>query len=86
MSVSRRSSQYAMSFAAVQKHVAVLERAHLVVTQKNGREQLVHADVTALRRASALLDQFEALWRQRVNRMDEILADDPPQTDADDRP
>jgi DNA-binding transcriptional ArsR family regulator len=86
MSVSRLSSQYAMSFAAVQKHVAVLERAHLVAKQKNGREQIVRADVTALRRASALLEHYETLWRQRVERMEEILADDPPQTDADDRP
>jgi DNA-binding transcriptional ArsR family regulator len=86
LSVSALSASYAMSFAAVQKHVSVLERAHLVVKRKSGREQIVHADMAALRRASALLEHYETLWRQRVERMEEILADDPPQTDADDRP
>ena len=76
LSVSTLSASYAMSFAAVQKHVAVLERAHLVVKQKNGREQIVHADMEALRRATALLEHFEHLWRGRVDRMDELLAGD----------
>ncbi|MFC0680930.1 ArsR/SmtB family transcription factor [Lysobacter korlensis] len=77
-SVSDLAERYAMSFAAVQKHVAVLERASLVSKQRRGREQLVSGNPEALRRAGELLDQYEQLWRHRVTRIEGILADDQP--------
>lgn len=76
-SVSALARRYPMSFAAVQKHVAVLEEAGLVTKQRKGREQLVRGNVDTVRRASQLLDRFEAVWRSRIDRMGEILADDP---------
>jgi DNA-binding transcriptional ArsR family regulator len=66
---------YAMSFAAVQKHVAVLERAHLVTKQRHGREQVVHPDVATIRAAARLLDRYEEIWRGRIDRITEILGD-----------
>ncbi|WP_310961644.1 ArsR/SmtB family transcription factor [Nocardioides terrisoli] len=75
-SVSQLAEDYAMSFAAVQKHVAVLERAGLVTKQPHGRERLVRGNPEAIRRAQALLDTFEQLWRSRVARLDALLADD----------
>ena len=78
-SVSRLADGYPMSFAAVQKHVAVLERAGLVVKERRGREQLVHTDPDALQRARLSLDRLEAAWRGRVERMAGVLsADEPP--------
>jgi DNA-binding transcriptional ArsR family regulator len=77
LSVSALARRYPMSFAAVQKHVAVLEEAGLVTKQRKGREQLVRGNVDTVRRASRLLDQLEAVWRARVDRMGEILADEP---------
>jgi DNA-binding transcriptional ArsR family regulator len=62
-----------MSFAAVQKHVAVLERARLVTKRRHGREQLVRGNVVAIRQAYRLLEQFEEVWRGRVERIDQIL-------------
>jgi DNA-binding transcriptional ArsR family regulator len=76
-SVSALARSYPMSFAAVQKHVAVLEGAGLVSKQRNGREQRVLGNVDTIRRASQLLDELEAVWRSRIERMGEILADDP---------
>ena len=73
-SVSGLATGYAMSFAAVQKHIAVLERAGLVTKTQRGRERLVRTDISAIDQASQLLDQFEELWRERVDRMGEILA------------
>ena len=73
--VAELASHYPMSFAAVQKHVAVLEEAGLVTKQRKGREQLVRGNVVTVRRASQLLDALEAVWRDRVDRMSEILAD-----------
>ena len=75
-SVSALARHYPMSFAAVQKHVAVLERAALIAKEKRGREQVVHVDVTALRRAARLLDAYEQLWRHRARRIEQILAED----------
>ncbi|WP_374198158.1 ArsR/SmtB family transcription factor [Microbacterium sp. MEC084] len=72
-SVSALAELYDMSFAAVQKHVAVLERASLVTKQRRGREQIVHAEPSAIRDARRLLDRFEDLWRQRIDRMQSIL-------------
>jgi DNA-binding transcriptional ArsR family regulator len=76
-SVSALARRYPMSFAAVQKHVAVLEDAGLVTKQRKGREQIVRGDVDTIRRANQLLDGLEAVWRVRVEQMGEILADDP---------
>ncbi|WP_214320051.1 ArsR/SmtB family transcription factor [Nonomuraea sediminis] len=76
LSVSRLAEGYPMSFAAVQKHVAVLERAGLVSKQRRGREQLVSTDLAALRRARQALDEYEAIWRGRVDRMAHLLDDE----------
>ncbi|MFB6552549.1 ArsR/SmtB family transcription factor [Streptomyces sp. NPDC056405] len=76
LSVSRLAEAYPMSFAAVQKHVAVLERAGLVVKQRRGREQIVRTDPDAVGRARQALDELEAAWRGRVERMSHLLAQD----------
>lgn len=74
-SVSSLAQHYDMSFAAVQKHVAVLERAHLVTKRRRGREQIVSGDVTTIRAAARLLSEYEEIWRGRLDRIDEILAE-----------
>jgi DNA-binding transcriptional ArsR family regulator len=73
LSVSRLAESYSMSFAAVQKHVAVLERAGLVTRQRNGRQNLVRTDAEAVRRARHAVDQLEADWLQRVELMSDLL-------------
>ncbi len=74
-SVSELSTLYSMSFAAVQKHVAVLERASLVTKERRGREQIVHSNLAALRLAAHLLDSYEEIWRGRVGRIGDILSE-----------
>ena len=73
-SVSRLADVYPMSFAAVQKHVAVLERAGLVIKERHGREQLVRTDPDAVGSARRVLDELETAWRGRVERMADLLA------------
>ena len=75
-SVSALADRYAMSFAAVQKHVAVLEKAGLVSKQTRGRERLVRGEVQAMRSAARLLDQLEDIWRARLDRIDDLLSED----------
>ena len=73
-SVSALADRYAMSFAAVQKHVAVLEKAGLVTKETRGRERLVRGEVTTVRSAARLLDQLEEIWRGRSDRIDNLLS------------
>ncbi|WP_314853786.1 helix-turn-helix domain-containing protein [uncultured Microbacterium sp.] len=76
-SVSALAADYDMSFAAVQKHVAVLEAAGLIVKRAEGRERLVRADPVMIARARALLARYEELWRARIDRLDALLAAEP---------
>lgn len=75
-SVSALARRYAMSFAAVQKHVAVLERAGLVTKQRRGREQLVRGNPDILRTVARLLESYEQIWRYRARAIEDILAED----------
>ena len=74
-SISALAERYPMSFAAVQKHVAVLEEAGLVTKERRGRERLVRTEVDPIRRVSEVLDGIEDLWRSRLERIDELLAE-----------
>ncbi|WP_157561328.1 helix-turn-helix transcriptional regulator [Mycobacterium sp. E802] len=76
-SVSGLAAKYDMSFAAVQKHVAVLEKAGLITKRRNGREQLASGDVEAVRSVAAMLTELEQVWRGRIARIDELIASDP---------
>lgn len=76
LSVTELARAYPMSFAAVQKHVATLQETGLVSKTRRGREQVVRAEVGALGPARAALDELERLWRDRIIRMGELLADD----------
>jgi DNA-binding transcriptional ArsR family regulator len=73
-SVSTLASYYPMSFAAVQKHVAVLERAHLVTKRKQGREQMVLGESSSIEHAKEQLERFEIEWRERLSRFEDVLA------------
>ncbi len=80
-SVSALAERYAMSFAAVQRHVAVLERAGLVTKEQHGRERLVRGDVESLRAVTRLLDRYEQIWRDRIDRMQDVLDETSPRPD-----
>ena len=71
--VAELATHYPMSFAAVQKHVAVLERAGLVTKERTGRRKVVRTDIDRLRLARGLLDEYEALWRSRIGRMSDLI-------------
>jgi DNA-binding transcriptional ArsR family regulator len=74
LSVSGLARLYPMSTTAVQKHVAVLEEAGLVHLRRHGRQQLVQTEIDTVARAQALLAEFEHLWRGRLDRIGDVLA------------
>jgi len=69
------ASHYSMSFAAVQKHIAILERAGLVTKERVGRRKVVRTDLERLRVVRRLLDHYEELWRGRIDRMAELISE-----------
>ena len=73
--VAELAEHYPMSFAAVQKHVAILERAGLVTKRRIGRRKVVHANLDGLRATRRLLDRYEELWRGRIDRMTDLIED-----------
>lgn len=75
-SISALASKYDMSFAAVQKHVAVLEKAGLLTKRRSGREQLASGDVGAVRSVASMLAELEQVWRGRIARIDALIASD----------
>src|SRR5215216_4078752 len=74
--VAELAEHYPMSFAAVQKHIAILERAGMVTKERIGRRKVVRTNLEGLRRARRLLDQYEELWRGRVTRMSALVTDE----------
>lgn len=80
-SVSALAEKYEMSFAAVQKHVAVLEKAGLITKRRNGREQLASGDVEAVRSVGSMLTELEQVWRGRIARIEELISSDPTKED-----
>jgi DNA-binding transcriptional ArsR family regulator len=72
-SISALAARYDMSFAAVQKHVAVLERAGLLTKRREGRQQLATGDVEAVRSVTSMLAELEDIWRGRIDRIDALL-------------
>ncbi len=85
-SVSTLAASYDMSFAAVQKHVAVLEKAGLLTKRRQGREALASGDVAVVRSVAALLTELESLWRGRISRIDELIAAPEPHNQQDPSP
>jgi DNA-binding transcriptional ArsR family regulator len=79
--VAQLATHYPMSFAAVQKHVAILERAGLVTKERIGRRKVVSANLDGLRMARRLLDRYEELWLGRIDRMTELVAENQKETD-----
>jgi DNA-binding transcriptional ArsR family regulator len=78
-SVTALAEKYDMSFASVQKHVAVLERAGLLSKRRHGRQQLAHGEVEAVRSVASMLSELEDLWRGRIARIEDLLALDAPE-------
>jgi DNA-binding transcriptional ArsR family regulator len=73
--VAELADHYPMSFAAVQKHIAILERAHLITKERIGRRKVVRTNLKGLLVARSLLDRYEELWQGRIDRIAELVTD-----------
>ncbi|HLZ14608.1 MAG TPA: helix-turn-helix domain-containing protein [Candidatus Saccharimonadales bacterium] len=75
-SIRQIAAQYRISFAAVAKHVQVLEKAKLIVKERRGKEQIVRIAPQTLADASNYLAQYEALWNYRMDALENVLKED----------
>lgn len=75
LSVGELVKHYDVSFAAISKHLKVLEQARMIRKRKEGRKNMVAIDASALKQANDYLEQYRLIWEQRYNKLDILLKD-----------
>ena len=73
LSVSQIAKYYDKTFAAISKHLMVLQKAKLIIKERQGKEQIVRLSPIALRDASDYLKHYEIIWNKRFDRLDKLL-------------
>ena len=73
LSVGELVTHYDMSFAAISKHLKVLEKANLIRKRKEGKKHMVTLAPGALKSADEYLEQYRQMWEQRFNKLDALL-------------
>lgn len=76
MSIGEIAQHFKLTFAAVSKHIKVLERANLITKQRRGKEQLVIIVPTTLGVAREQIDRYAQLWSDRFDQLDSLLQAD----------
>jgi DNA-binding transcriptional ArsR family regulator len=73
LSISDLVAEYTISFAAVSKHLKIMERAKLIVKRKEGKKQMVSIAPDALRSADEYLEQYRRMWQSRYDKLDRVI-------------
>ena len=71
--ISHLSEPFPLSFAAVSKHLGVLERAGIVTREARGRERVCRMNPSALEEARAWLEFHERFWTDRLDALDALV-------------
>lgn len=78
MTITDVAEPYDVTFAAVSKHLKVLEKAKLIIKRKQGREQVVALAPAAIKDAAQYLKAYEKLWNNRLDSLEKYLSTLPP--------
>ena len=73
LSVGEIARAYNLTFAAISKHLKVLEKAQLVIKRRRGKEQMVSLSPQALADADEYLRQYRQLWENRLDALEVLL-------------
>jgi DNA-binding transcriptional ArsR family regulator len=73
LSISELAQPYSLTFAAISKHLKVLERANLIDKQRSGKEQMVSVVPQTIKEADDYLEAYRMLWEERFDRLEKIL-------------
>lgn len=77
--VGEIAEPYAMSLAAVSKHLDVLERASLIRRERRGSCRMVRLNPKPLEAAQSWLAFYEKFWETNLDALQQLL-EDPTQT------
>jgi DNA-binding transcriptional ArsR family regulator len=73
LTISEIAQPYNLTFAAISKHLKVLERAELIIKKRRGKEQMVSVAPLALKDAADYLESYRLLWDERFQSLDKLL-------------
>jgi DNA-binding transcriptional ArsR family regulator len=73
LTISEIANSYNMSFAAIAKHVAVLEKALLITKRRHGKEQVISATPETIKLAASHLGSYEKVWQERYDKLEKLL-------------
>lgn len=73
--ISELAQFYAMSLAAIAKHVSVLEKAGLITKRRSGKEKVIQIQPKTILVAAAYLSEYEKIWSERFDALEKLLQD-----------
>lgn len=79
MSVSDIAKPYKLTFAAISKHLKVLEKAKLIIKRRQGKEQIIQLSPSSIKDAAKYLQEYEKLWDHRLDSLERYLSSLPPE-------
>lgn len=85
-SVSELAKPFEMSLPAISKHLKVLERAQLITRSRAAQWRPCHIQPEPLKEVSDWLTQYRQCWEDRLDRLDDYLAELQAQEYAQDSP
>lgn len=71
--ISELAKPYAMSLAAIAKHINVLDKAGLVIKRRNGKEKVIRLVPQTIKAAEAHLTEYERIWAARYDALEALL-------------
>lgn len=74
-SITALAGQFQMTLTGMKKHVAVLEQAGLVTTEKVGRVRTCRIGVHALQREAVWIEKYRQRWDARFHALDTVIED-----------
>jgi DNA-binding transcriptional ArsR family regulator len=72
-SIGELVKRYEVSFAAISKHLMIMERAKLIIKRKDGRKQMISLAPDALKSADEYLEQYRQMWQGRYDKLDALI-------------
>lgn len=76
MTIAEVSDQFAMTRAAVKKHLVVLSDGGLIEVEARGRERVNSLNADALRPVADWLGWFESFWDSRLDALKSAIEED----------
>ena len=74
-SITDLAEKFRMTLTGMKKHVGVLERAGLVITEKLGRVRTCKLGLSRLEEEAAWIERYRQLWGARFDELDKIVED-----------